>query len=89
MDPIVVGVYESVRIYATIITEMMEQEENYLNGTDVIERMLERWFNGVNGNKIFIADDREKDHEFVLKSFHNKTAEFRVMRPMAVANPLR
>ncbi|GAU95873.1 hypothetical protein RvY_07412-2 [Ramazzottius varieornatus] len=77
LDPVLLGHYDSVMLYATAVATMMaENNANFTNGYEIASRLNNRTFQGVRGSTIIIGEDGQRDKNYKIQFYDSKTEEF-------------
>ncbi|OQV12270.1 Atrial natriuretic peptide receptor 1 [Hypsibius exemplaris] len=76
-DPVVMGFYESIMIYAQEVNTMSLHGLDYRNGTALTRRIVGKEFSGITG-ALRIAKNGERDRDLDLKTFHPDTGQYKV-----------
>ena len=77
LDPVVIGHYEAVAIYANAIASLLDSGDDPTNGTLVASRVINSSYAGPHG-KIWINSNRQRDKDYNIRMFNPATYEFQV-----------
>lgn len=80
IDPILTALYDSIMMYAEAVTQLWRRGEDFYNGTNIINLIMNSSFTGFEGSRIFIGADGQRDRDYDVFFFNNKTEQFEVGR---------
>lgn len=78
IDPVLAGTYESITVYANVITDLLEESKDLSDAETIVKRISNSSYRGVRGDIIWMGADGQRDRNYQLKYFNNITEDFEV-----------
>ena len=78
VDPVVIGHYETIVLYARVIASFVEKGLDYTNGKLVVKNMVNTSFEGFQGSLIYIGSDGQRDKSYKIQYYDNIADAFTV-----------
>ncbi|XP_055344411.1 atrial natriuretic peptide receptor 1-like [Paramacrobiotus metropolitanus] len=78
IDPVLAGMYESILMYTSTVTELHTLGGNYTDGYDIVHKIFNSTFNSFQGSQFWMGDDGERDRTFNVEYYNKAAKQFEI-----------